>query len=77
MLVTDSEHQNAKRNDHVNEVIYRFFLHIMDSSNATDIADKLTPMVIEDINETADGDFSDCNIQKALTIVLKSALGID
>lgn len=77
MLVTDSEHQNAKRNDHVNEVIYRFFLHITGSSSATDIADKLTPMVIEDIKETADGDFGDYNIYKALTRVLKSALGIN
>ena len=78
MLVTDSEHQNARRNDNVNEVIYRFLLYIMDSNDATDIADKLTPMVIEDIKETADGDFGDCNnIYKALTRVLKSALGMN
>ena len=74
----ESFNVNARRNDHINEVIYRFLLYIMDSNNATDIADKLTPMVIEDIKETADGDFGDCNnIYKALTRVLKSALGID
>jgi hypothetical protein len=73
----ESFNVNEKHNGHINEVIYRFLLNIMDSSNATDIADVLTPKVIEDINETAGGDFGDCNIYKALTKVLKSALGMN
>lgn len=38
----------------VNEYIYRFFLHIMDSSEAGVIADAMEDDVMTDIEETAD-----------------------
>ena len=63
--------------DIINNYLYRFFLRIMDSREATAFSDKLAPLVAKDIEETAGKDFNDSDIHIGLTRVLKEKLDIE
>ena len=66
-----------ERKEIVNNYLYRFFLHIMDSREATALSDKLAPIVAKDIEETADEEFNDCDINIGLTRVLMNKFRIE
>lgn len=58
----------------VNEYIYRMLLNFMDSCDASEIADSITDEVLTDIEETADIEFNNCDIEIAFARLLKKHL---
>ena len=59
--------------NHVHDLFFRF----MDHGDASLITESILDDVIQDIEECADEEFNDCDIDNAVTRVLKKRLGIE
>lgn len=64
-------------NEIVKDYLMRCFLQFADAKDAETLADRLVPDVVEDIKETADKKFNDCDIDIALVRALKNYLDIE
>lgn len=70
---------NRKDIEYINEYVYRFFLHIMDSEDAGKIADAMEDDIARDIDETADSSlWNSGDIEIAMKrVLMKRIIGED
>ena len=54
----------------IKDYLYRMFISFADSRESDTLADRLTEPVARDIEESADEEFNECDIDIALTRVL-------